>query len=69
MFEQIDVDESLELAELLQLSEEQQTRLAAVLDEYLCDMEQGEACEIDQLQSEHPDLADVLELYLDKLNL
>ncbi|MCC7333927.1 MAG: serine/threonine protein kinase [Pirellulaceae bacterium] len=69
MFEQIDVDESLELAELLLLSEEQQTRLAAVLDEYLCEMERGEACEITQLQNEHPDLADVLELYLDKLNL
>lgn len=69
MIEQIDVDESIELAELLLLSEEQKTRLAAVLDEYLCDMELGKACEIDQLQSDHPDLAEVLKLYLDKLNL
>ncbi|QDV23333.1 serine/threonine-protein kinase [Aureliella helgolandensis] len=64
----VNVDDSLEPAELLALDEEQKTRLASILDQVLSGLEQGEAHDVQQLELEHPDLADVLVLYLEKLS-
>ncbi len=68
MIEQLDIDESLEPAELMALTEEQQARLASVLDQYLSHMEQSEPVDVEALKTQHPDLAEVLTLYLEKLN-
>lgn len=61
---QIDSDPSM----LRMLSEEQQVRLTDVLDQYLSQLEQGQAPSRSQLIAEHPELAKALELYLDQLH-
>ena len=69
MIEHIEIDESLQSSELLALTDEQQHRLTVVLDLYLGGLERGETLDVVELQQQHPDLADVLSLYLEKLDV
>ena len=52
---------------LTALNEQQQVRLTEILDAYLCQLESDCAPDRDQLIAAHPDLAEILELYLDQL--
>lgn len=49
------------------LTEQQQVQLTEILDVYLKELEQGRVPDRQDLLDEHPELADALELYLDKL--
>ncbi|TWT79360.1 Serine/threonine-protein kinase PrkC [Planctomycetes bacterium CA13] len=68
MVDNIDCDTSLEPAPLRELSEDQKARLTEQLDRYLCGLEQGEPIDASVITAEHPDLADVFSLYLEKLD-
>ena len=51
------------------LSAARQERLVSVLDQYLIDVEEGRSVDIPALLRQHADIADVLEHYLDGLQL
>nr|WP_233903483.1 serine/threonine-protein kinase [Stieleria maiorica] len=50
------------------LSEEQQSRLTELLDQYLIALENGQRLNVDQVSRENPDLAEVFASYLEKLD-
>jgi hypothetical protein len=52
---------------LLRLNSEQKSRLTDVLDHYLQALESGLPFGLDELSSEHPDLAEALEEYVGQL--
>ncbi len=68
MLDQQDPDVSLEPEILRELNDEQKTRLTDLLDRYLCGLEQGVPVDVQQINAQHPDLADVFTQYLGKLN-
>lgn len=57
-----------EPTEFIDLSEEQEARLADVLDQYLSQLERSEPVDVEDLKRQHVDLAEVMTLYIDKLN-
>ncbi len=65
-------DWSLSTAEeasvLSELDREQTARLTRLLDEYLCTLERGEKVDAAAMLSGNEDIADVLQVYLEKLN-
>ncbi len=62
------VSNALEPTEFIDLSEEQEARLADVLDQYLSQLERSEPVDVEDLKRQHVDLAEVMTLYIDKLN-
>ncbi len=63
-----DADLSEQSSILSNLIEPQQQRLTEILDRYLCGLEKGEALDTEALKQEHPDLADALAAYFQKLD-
>lgn len=59
------IDESSCLAEL---NEAQTSRLTALLDQYLCQLEQGEPVDIEKMLRDNDDIADVLRAYFVQLD-
>jgi hypothetical protein len=57
------------LAEPAVLSPAQAAHLAAILDEYLADLERGVPARPEQLLSRHPEVEDILRVYLNQLDL
>ncbi len=53
---------------LSSLTEDQSRRLTELLDRYLCNLENGTPTNLDALTSEHPDLVEVMAVYVEKLN-
>lgn len=58
---------SVEPAALRQLTAEQKDRLTDILDEYLSALETGVPPDVKKLLEQHPDLAEPLTMYLDRL--
>ncbi|QDV44653.1 Serine/threonine-protein kinase PrkC [Stieleria neptunia] len=50
------------------LTEDQQSRLTELLDQYLLALENGERMDVRQVNQDNPDLADVFAAYLEKLD-
>jgi hypothetical protein len=59
----------LALVEGAVLSPGQASHVARILDDYLADLERGAPAHPEQLLQQHPDVADVLRVYLNKLDL
>ncbi|QDV82049.1 serine/threonine-protein kinase [Planctomycetes bacterium TBK1r] len=66
---QSDIDATGSQPSMLQgLTEDQQTRLTELLDQYLLALENGERMDVSQVNQANPDLADVFAAYLEKLD-